>query len=514
MHDDDQALLDAGAEATLTPPLRRPRRRREQRPVPLEHAPRGSRRGIGPTLYWERGYRARVIVSDVGTVLLALGVSALIGASDPASGLSTPYAIPIAVIMLCALAARRAWQTNVLGEGVEEYRRLGLGLFTGAVVVALLGSLVSDLDTRPWVFAVIPATAVVTFVSRYSLRKVLHHARRTGQCMLPVVAAGGQDSLRELIERSRINVHVGWRVEAVCVTSPDAEHSPGGEIDGVPIVGNLSALAELARRNGYRVVAVTPDQYWNPERVRRLAWDLEGTSAELVVAPVLMEIGGPRLNMSGVLGMPMLRVTQPAFTGWRRLVKEAVDKLGATVLLTLTAPALLVIAALIKATSHGPVFYRQLRVKRDGEVFRMWKFRTMRAGADAEVAALGAANESDGPLFKIRDDPRVTKVGKVLRRYSIDEVPQLFNVLGGSMSLVGPRPPLPAESLTYGPDIGRRLLVKPGLTGLWQVSGRSDLSWEESVRLDLLYVEDWSLTLDAAILWKTVRAVVSGHGAY
>ncbi|GAA1249816.1 sugar transferase [Prauserella halophila] len=424
------------------------------------------------------------------------------------------YPVPTALVVLGSLMGRRAWSQRVLGEGAEEFRRLGLGMLTAAVVLALAAALFGLLDLRPWAFVVVPVVAVVVVVARYALRQRLHRARAKGRCTLPVVAAGGAGSIQDLVERVRANPHVGWRVEAACIANPGADHARAGEISGVPIVGGLDDLAEQVRRTGYRIVAVTPDSYWTQSRLQRLAWDLEGTSAELVVAPVLMEVGGPRLNVSGVLGMPMLRVVPPAFTGGRRFVKEVVDRLGAGVALALTAPLLVLIAAAIKLDGGGHVFYSQRRVKRDGETFWMWKFRTMRVGADAERVSLAAANEAQGPLFKVRGDPRVTRVGSVLRRFSIDELPQLFNVLAGSMSLVGPRPPLPEESRTYDPDVGRRLLVKPGMTGLWQVSGRSDLSWEDSVRLDLRYVEDWSLALDAAILWKTVRAVVQGKGAY
>jgi exopolysaccharide biosynthesis polyprenyl glycosylphosphotransferase len=212
--------------------------------------------------------------------------------------------------------------------------------------------------------------------------------------------------------------------------------------------------------------------------------------------------------------MPLLRVTAPAFTGGRRMVKEGVDRLLAAALIALLSPVLLVIAALVKSGDGGPVLYRQRRVGRDGDTFMMIKFRTMVVGAEAVRSELLAANEAAGPLFKLRRDPRVTRVGAVLRRYSLDELPQLLNVLAGSMSLVGPRPPLPEETVNYERAAQRRLLVKPGITGLWQVSGRSDLSWEDSVRLDLRYVEDWSLALDLAILGKTVRAVLGGRGAY
>jgi exopolysaccharide biosynthesis polyprenyl glycosylphosphotransferase len=196
------------------------------------------------------------------------------------------------------------------------------------------------------------------------------------------------------------------------------------------------------------------------------------------------------------------------------VVKGVMDKVGALGLILLSLPFLLVAAVAIAVDSRGGVFYTQRRVGKDGKEFKIWKFRTMIRDADQVKAKLAAVNEGAGVLFKMRRDPRITRVGSFLRRYSIDELPQLFNVLTGSMSLVGPRPPLPEESARYEEDVRRRLLVKPGLTGLWQVSGRSDLSWEEAVRLDLRYVEDWSLAMDAMILWKTFRAVLGGQGAY
>ena len=234
----------------------------------------------------------------------------------------------------------------------------------------------------------------------------------------------------------------------------------------------------------------------------------------MVVSPGLMEVAGPRLHMSAVLGMPLLRVSEPALTGFRRFVKGAVDRVGAFLLLLLLAPLMFAVSAFVMIDSRGPVFYRQKRVGKDGAPFTIIKFRTMVTNADVLRTRLAAANEGHGLLFKMKKDPRITKVGSFLRRYSIDELPQLLNVLSGTMSLVGPRPPLPEESAKYSSDVRRRLLVKPGLTGLWQVSGRSDLSWDESVRLDLRYVEDWSLALDAVILWKTFRAVFGGRGAY
>jgi exopolysaccharide biosynthesis polyprenyl glycosylphosphotransferase len=376
-------------------------------------------------------------------------------------------------------------------------------------VVALAGLLFGALDVQPWVFVAVPVVGLISLPQRYLLRQFLHHARnKSGTCMLPVMAAGAPATVRDLIERTRADSHVGWRVEAVCTDSGT------GEVGGIAVAGRLGEVAEQVRRGGYRVVAVTSDPYWTPARLQQLAWDLEGTGAELVVAPVLMDVAGPRLNVSGVLGMPLLRVSAPAFSGGRRIIKEAFDRTMAAAGLLAISPVLLLIALLIKLNDRGPVFYRQRRVGRDGDSFMMIKFRTMVVDADRVRDELLTANEGAGPLFKMRRDPRVTRVGAVLRRYSLDELPQLFNVLGGTMSLVGPRPPLPKETESYERAARRRLLVKPGLTGLWQVSGRSDLSWDQSVRLDLRYVEDWSLALDMVILWKTARAVLGGKGAY
>jgi exopolysaccharide biosynthesis polyprenyl glycosylphosphotransferase len=245
-----------------------------------------------------------------------------------------------------------------------------------------------------------------------------------------------------------------------------------------------------------------------------LAWELEPTGADLMVAPSLVEVAGPRLSIRPVSGLPLLQVEQPQFAGGRRIVKSTFDRTVALCALVLLSPLLAGISLAVRLTSRGPAFFTQQRIGRDGAPFTMVKFRSMVVDAEAQREHLIAHSDRDGLMFKMHADPRITKVGGWLRRYSLDELPQLFNVLGGSMSLVGPRPPLPEEVERYGDDVRRRLLVKPGVTGLWQVSGRADLSWEESVRLDLRYVDNWSLAADLLILWKTARAVVRGSGAY
>ncbi|OLF04458.1 exopolysaccharide biosynthesis polyprenyl glycosylphosphotransferase [Actinophytocola xinjiangensis] len=466
-----------------------------------------------PVAGWEPRYRRLVILSDVTVaVVVAVVLGGLLSVGGAALFKDLTLGFLTVTIEVCALAAGRAWHPVVLGQGAEEYVRLGRGLFAAAVTLALAGLATGVVSTRPWVFVVVPATALVALFARYLLRQVLHRARRIGQCLLPVMAAGHPDTVRDLIERTRDNSHIGWQVAAVCTADGTGDSIAG--IAGVSVVGRLDELAEHVRRGGYRIVAITADPYWNPRRLQRLAWRLEDSGAEMVVAPTLMEVAGPRLHVSGVLGMPMLRVSAPVFTGMRRVVKGVMDRVGAVALLAMALPLMALIAVAIAIDSRGPVLYRQRRVGKAGHEFTILKFRTMVRDADRLKPALAGDNEGAGVLFKMRRDPRVTRVGAVLRRYSLDELPQLLNVLAGAMSLVGPRPPLPQECARYEPDMRRRLLVKPGLTGLWQVSGRSDLSWEEAVRLDLRYVEDWSLAMDVMILWKTFRAVLGGQGAY
>jgi len=280
------------------------------------------------------------------------------------------------------------------------------------------------------------------------------------------------------------------------------------------VVGTLTSVAQAVAHTGADTVAVTASRGVTSGVLKRLGWELEGAGVDLVVAPALTDVAGPRIHVRPVSGLSLLYVEQPEFSGPQWAIKEVFDRLVAFCSLLVLLPVMAVIALAVKITSSGPVIFRQVRVGRDGRAFTVYKFRTMVVGAEQQLSELRERNESDGALFKLRDDPRVTRVGRVLRRFSLDELPQLINVLRGDMSLVGPRPPLPSEVERYGFDMHRRFLVKPGLTGLWQVSGRSDLSWDDSVRIDVRYVENWSLAFDFMILWKTFGAVVRGSGAY
>jgi exopolysaccharide biosynthesis polyprenyl glycosylphosphotransferase len=323
---------------------------------------------------------------------------------------------------------------------------------------------------------------------------------------------GSPESVQNLctaVERDR---RMGMQIAGVCVPASEMQRA----LDmGLPVAGDLDHVAAVTSDLGCHAVAVTGSDATRQSFLRQLAWSLEGVDAELLVHPGLVDVARPRMHIQPYAGLPFLHVEQPHFTGWTRRVKRMMDVSLTSFGLFLIAPILLVIAVAIKLDDRkGPVIFRQTRVGIDGKTFTMYKFRSMCTDAERRLAELAAKNEGAGPLFKIENDPRITRVGRLLRKYSLDELPQLFNVLGGSMSLVGPRPSLPSEVDAYAAPIRRRLKVMPGLTGLWQVSGRSLLSWEESVRLDLWYVENWSIGFDLQILFKTAHAVLAKKGAY
>jgi exopolysaccharide biosynthesis polyprenyl glycosylphosphotransferase len=278
--------------------------------------------------------------------------------------------------------------------------------------------------------------------------------------------------------------------------------------------GGMDDVPAAVEKCGADTVAVLSCPEMNSTQLRGLAWELEKTGTDLCVAPALLDVAGPRTTIRPVAGLPLLHLDHPELTGAKRFIKGVFDRLAAGLALILLAPAFAFIALVILVHDGGPVLYQQTRIGKDSRPFKLRKFRSMVVDADRRQAQLEALNDASGLLFKMRTDPRVTKVGAWLRRWSLDELPQLLNVLTGDMSLVGPRPALPAEAACYGEHMRRRLVVKPGITGLWQVSGRSDLPWEEAERLDLRYVENWSLVLDLQILWKTWSAVTRGCGAY
>jgi exopolysaccharide biosynthesis polyprenyl glycosylphosphotransferase len=293
-----------------------------------------------------------------------------------------------------------------------------------------------------------------------------------------------------------------------------AQPSECGELADVPVYGGLDDVPAAVRAFGADTVAVLACPEMDGIKLRGLAWELEKTGTDLCVSPALLDVAGPRTTIRTTAGLTLLHVDHPQLSGLPLLLKDLFDRCMAALMLIVLSPLMLAFGATIRLADGGPALFKQVRVGKDGRVFKIYKFRTMVVDAEQRKAQLVTSSDTDGILFKLRKDPRVTAVGAHLRRWSIDELPQLFNVLLGDMSLVGPRPAVPSEVSEYADHVHRRLVVKPGLTGLWQVNGRSDLSWEESVRLDLRYVENWSFALDVQILWKTFSALVGGRGAY
>jgi exopolysaccharide biosynthesis polyprenyl glycosylphosphotransferase len=283
---------------------------------------------------------------------------------------------------------------------------------------------------------------------------------------------------------------------------------------GVPVYGGLDDITAAVEAFSADTVAITACPEMDGVKLRRLAWDLEKTGTDLCVSPALLDVAGPRTTIRPTAGLTMLHVDHPQLDGFRLILKGLFDRCTAAVALIMLAPLMAVMVAAIRLHDGGPALFTQIRVGKDGRAFRIYKFRTMVVDAEQRKAELIASNDCDDVLFKLRQDPRVTAVGAHLRRWSLDELPQLFNVILGHMSLVGPRPALPDEAVKYAEHVRRRLVVKPGITGLWQVNGRSDLSWDESVRLDLRYVENWSFALDLQILWKTTSVMLRRSGAY
>ncbi len=417
------------------------------------------------------------------------------------------------LIWLVCVTLAGGYDSRFIGVGSDEFRKVvNAGVCLTAVVAVLSYATKTDI-ARGYVVIALPSVTLLDLFARYALRKRLHKLRSLGRCLRRVVVVGYAPVVANLAAELRRATYHGLSIVAACLADPPG--TPGtSEIAGVPAVVGLGSVAEVVQRFQADTVAVLACPEMSGVRLRDLAWELEKTDTDLCVAPALLDVAGPRTTIRAVAGLTLLHVDHPEFTGARRVIKAAFDRTVALAALILTAPVFAFVVLAIRVADGGPALFRQTRAGKDGKAFTVYKFRTMVLDAEERKAQLAERNENDGLNFKIRNDPRITKVGRRLRRWSVDELPQFINVLLGDMSLVGPRPALPDEAARYGEHVRRRLMVKPGITGLWQVNGRSDLSWDESVRLDLRYVENWSFVLDLQILWKTCSAVLRGSGAY
>ncbi|HET6951982.1 MAG TPA: sugar transferase [Acidimicrobiales bacterium] len=459
---------------------------------------------------------ATYVLADTAAMTVALVIAHLLRfglSSVLLPGPNVPYVLVAALsvpVWLGVLALAGCYDHRALGAGSDEYRRVLNGGVHFLAVVALLHFLGRLVIARGFVGMLIPVAVVLTLLTRLALRSWLYRQRRQGRYVHRLLLVGTASTVIDVGEHLARSPGIGFALVGACVPTPVPSLRIGGR--DVPVLGGELPLPACVELSAADAVAITAEA--SPGELRALAGELAGTHVDLLVAPAIADVAGPRTVVREMGGLPLLHVEEPTFTGPQRVVKELFDRVSAAACLLVLAPVFGAVALAVKLDSPGPVFFRQTRVGRDGRLFDMVKFRTMVVGAERLRADLAEHNEADGLLFKLRTDPRVTRTGRVLRRYSVDELPQLLNVLRGEMSMVGPRPPLPAEVDRYETHVNRRLLVKPGLTGLWQVSGRSDLSWDEAVRLDLYYVDHWSPTMDLTIMVKTFSAVLRGSGAY
>ena len=459
---------------------------------------------------WQRRQVRSLIVGDLLLVTLAGAVALFVRFpnSYPAGYDLATAALPVFWVLVAATT--RAYEPRFLGTGSEEFRRLTDAAVRLLSVVALAAFALRLDVARLYILIAWPTALALTLLHHYLARQRLHNQRARGQSQHAVVVVGRERACAELIRQFRSHPYAGFQVVGACI-----DHAKGPTVEGLPVLGTSADVVAVLALTGADTVAVGAWSNYSTTGLRQLSWDLEGTRASLVVAPSLTDIAGPRIHIRPVAGLPLLHVEQPEFGGFRRLLKALFDRTSALLVLLVAGLPLLILACLVRLTTPGPAFFRQTRVGLDGSTFTMFKLRSMYFDAEARQAELAEDNErSEGLLFKMRQDPRITPLGAFLRRYSLDELPQLWNIVRGDMSVVGPRPPLPTEVDQYAASVHRRLLVKPGLTGLWQVSGRSDLTWEESVSLDLHYVENWSFALDLMIIWKTIFAVLGRDGAY
>lgn len=417
----------------------------------------------------------------------------------------------IVAAWLLTLATLGSYHRTVLGAGTEEYRRvLNASLVTAALVG--VGTYLLEFDLSRGFFLLTFGLGFPTvMLARYFVRRSVHAARRRGAMRHRVILAGSITNVDDIVGVLRRQPWLGYDI--VGALTPSYDTAPETRL-GVPVLGDVEEATTLALESTVDVIFFAGGAVDSAGDLRRAVWDLEHHDVQVIVAPSVADISSERVTIRPIGGLPLMHIDAPRWIRASRWGKRTFDIASSALLIVMLLPVLVGIAVAVRVHDRGPVLFRQTRIGRDGHEFACLKFRSMVVDAEARLAALHAQHGYEKGLFKIKEDPRITSPGRVLRRLSLDELPQLFNVLRGEMSLVGPRPPLRKEVDEYEPDTLRRLHVRPGLTGLWQVSGRSDLSWEETVRLDLYYIDNWSMMQDLSILARTFQAVVGKRGAY
>lgn len=465
---------------------------------------------------WPRRYARRLRATDGVALALVLAlyffISRAVGAELDMlawpNGPTVPYwsaLVSIWLIWMLILDAADSRDEHVVGHGITEYDRVFRGtLSTFAVTLAAAFFLRIDL-ARTLFLVAFPAGLVVVVTVRWMWRQWLRRQQRVERFVHRTVVIGELRKSGHIIKTLHRTEDTGMKILGLLT-----EHSHGMMVEGVPVLGKFRDLERVVEQLSIDTVVLSGADEISPKVMRRIGWNMANQDVDWIVAPSLTDVAGPRIHSRPVAGLPLVHVDFPRLDGARRFLKRTFDIIGSSLLIVLLLPVLIATAIAVKASSPGPVFYKQERVGRDRTHFDMLKFRSMVIDADAQLAALlEEQGRADQPLFKVENDPRITPVGRFIRKYSLDELPQLFNVLRGQMSLVGPRPQRDAEVALYDDAAHRRLMVKPGMSGLWQVSGRSSLSWEDTIRLDLYYVENWSFMQDIVILFRTFKAVVA-----
>ena len=475
---------------------------------------------------WKKIRRRHVIATDAVAVVVAVTVAqvarfGLPESTSPGMGdhwrYVTACSIILAVVWLAALGLQESWDLSLTGIGSEEYRRVVTSTAWAFGIIAVTDLLLQLGLVRGYLAIALPVGLVGLLAGRHLLRRDLARKRSRGAFTSQVVVLGKPRSVIALCNTFNRCSHAGYRVVGACL--PDYQGKVGLEIDTrtgpVPVLGNQHSVAEVVSLTNADALAVTSAEHLGHEHMRTLTWQLDSLGTDLIVMPGMVDIVGPRLKIRPIDNMPLFHVARPRHDGALHYHKRFFDLVVGTVALVLLSPVMMVAAAAIKWHDGGPVFFCQERVGYNGIQFRIVKFRTMKPESEAELETERiVSGQSDGIFFKSATDSRITPIGRWLRKTSIDEIPQLFNVLAGSMSIVGPRPLVPGEGSSVAYFIERRGLVKPGITGLWQVSGRSDVSAAERIRLDHFYVDNWSYVQDLVIVLRTVRTVLQRHGAY
>ena len=473
---------------------------------------------------WNRRYRNYLRFSDLLIVSVSVFVAQVVRFGDWAEepsldtysilGTDVSYTVVSIVLVLgwvLSLSLSDTRDPSVIGSGSTEYSRIieaTIQLFGALAILDLLLKL--DIS-RGYLLISFPLGLLSLLFSRLCWRRWLAAIRSRGKGLDRALIVGAPEKAEHVARQIDSTLVAGLKIVGIATSSSWERSDSSGEVFLTDF--SVPHLVGLVEETHPDVVVLVGEDRMGPREIRQLGWELEERSTELVVSPPLTDIAGPRIHTRPVAGLSLISIEYARFAGIKYWVKRLADIIGSSLLIILLSPVLLLVSLLVKSDG-GPVLFRQERIGKNGKPFKMLKFRSMVVDAEAKLAALEAKSDGNGVMFKMKDDPRVTKVGRFLRRYSIDELPQLFNVLGGTMSLVGPRPALPKELAAYDDWATRRLLVQPGITGLWQVSGRSNLSWEDSVRLDQYYVENWSITTDLLILLRTLKVVVASDGAY